>query len=56
MSAVDTLPRVRGRLTPQAPFAPLVWFKAGGRAEWLFEPKDGSSRSFSRTDTPGSPI
>ncbi len=31
---------VRGKLTPQAPLAPLVWFKSGGVAEWLFEPKD----------------
>ncbi|WBH15930.1 UDP-N-acetylmuramate dehydrogenase [Sphingomonas radiodurans] len=31
---------VRGRLTPNAPLAPLVWFKAGGSAEWLFEPAD----------------
>jgi len=31
---------VRGRLTPHAPLAPLVWFKSGGAAEWLFEPKD----------------
>ena len=34
------LPDVRGRLTPHAPLAPLVWFKSGGAAEWLFEPKD----------------
>ena len=34
------LPPVRGKLTPSAPLAPLVWFKAGGAAEWLFEPKD----------------
>jgi UDP-N-acetylmuramate dehydrogenase len=40
VSAVDTLPKVRGRLTADAPLAPLVWFKAGGSAEWLFEPKD----------------
>ena len=40
MTAVDTLPQVRGRLTAEAPLAPLVWFKSGGRAEWLFEPKD----------------
>jgi UDP-N-acetylmuramate dehydrogenase len=38
--SVAELNRVRGRLTPQAPLAPLVWFKAGGRAEYLFEPKD----------------
>lgn len=30
----------RGRLTAQAPLAPLVWFKAGGSAQWLFEPAD----------------
>jgi UDP-N-acetylmuramate dehydrogenase len=35
-----TLPPVRGKLSPQAPLAPLVWFKSGGAAEWLFEPKD----------------
>jgi len=40
MSAVATMPQVHGRLTPNAPLAPLVWFKSGGKAEWLFEPKD----------------
>jgi UDP-N-acetylmuramate dehydrogenase len=40
MSAIATMPRVRGRLTPNAPLAPLVWFKSGGSAEWLFEPAD----------------
>ena len=40
MSGLATLPRVRGKLTPNAPLAPLVWFKSGGTAEWLFEPKD----------------
>lgn len=35
-----SLPAVRGRLKAQAPLAPLVWFKAGGAAEWLFEPAD----------------
>lgn len=40
MSAVLDMPQVRGRLTPSAPLAPLVWFKTGGTAEWLFEPKD----------------
>lgn len=32
--------RAAGRLTSQAPLAPLVWFKSGGMAELLFEPKD----------------
>ena len=31
---------IRGKLTPNAPLAPLVWFKSGGSAEWLFEPRD----------------
>jgi UDP-N-acetylmuramate dehydrogenase len=37
--APDTL-SVRGTLTADAPLAPLVWFKSGGVAQWLFEPKD----------------
>ena len=40
MSAVATMPKVRGKLSPNAPLAPLVWFKSGGTAEWLFEPAD----------------
>ena len=31
---------LRGKLTPQAPLAKLVWFKSGGEADWLFEPAD----------------
>lgn len=33
-------PELVGRLTPAAPLAPLVWFKTGGAADWLFEPSD----------------
>src|SRR5437660_753561 len=40
MTELATMPKVRGRLTPRAPLAPLVWFKSGGSAEWLFEPAD----------------
>jgi UDP-N-acetylmuramate dehydrogenase len=40
MTALAAMPEVRGKLTPSAPLAPLVWFKSGGNAEWLFEPKD----------------
>ena len=40
MSELAVLPKAAGRLTRQAPLAPLVWFKSGGAAEWLFEPKD----------------
>ena len=40
MTAVATMPQTHGRLTDDAPLAPLVWFKSGGPAEWLFEPTD----------------
>lgn len=40
MSDLAVLPKAAGRLTKEAPLAPLVWFKSGGAAEWLFEPKD----------------
>ena len=40
MTAVATMPQTHGKLTEDAPLAPLVWFKSGGPAEWLFEPKD----------------
>jgi UDP-N-acetylmuramate dehydrogenase len=43
MSAATPAPPVigvRGKLRAEAPLAPLVWFKSGGAAEWLFEPAD----------------
>lgn len=40
MSMLIDMPAVRGKLTRDAPLAPLVWFKSGGTAEWLFEPRD----------------
>lgn len=40
MTVVATMPETRGKLTENAPLAPLVWFKSGGTAQWLFEPKD----------------
>jgi UDP-N-acetylmuramate dehydrogenase len=43
--SVMTMPSVRGKLTPDAPLAPLVWFKSGGKAEWLFEPADANDLS-----------
>jgi UDP-N-acetylmuramate dehydrogenase len=50
-------PEVRGKLTPQAPLAPLVWFKAGGAAEWLFEPKDlADLQAFLRDLDPAVPV
>lgn len=48
---------VRGKLTANAPLAPLVWFKSGGVAEWLFEPKDTDDlRSFLEALPPPVPV
>lgn len=55
--AVTDMPAVRGRLTARAPLAPLVWFKAGGAAEWLFEPADADDLSdFLRALDPAVPV
>ena len=48
---------VRGRLTPGAPLAPLVWFKSGGPAEQLFEPADVADlQAFLRALDPAVPV
>jgi len=36
----DVLPEVRGTLTPGRPLADLTWLRAGGPADWLFQPAD----------------
>jgi UDP-N-acetylmuramate dehydrogenase len=52
-----SLPAVRGRLTPHAALAPLVWFKSGGSAEWLFEPADVDDlASFLKQIDPKAPV
>lgn len=59
MSMADILhpSEVRGRLTPQAPLAPLVWFKSGGAAETLFEPADVADlQAFLRDLDPATPV
>ena len=33
-------PRLRGRLTADAPLAPYTWFRVGGPAEALLSPAD----------------
>jgi UDP-N-acetylmuramate dehydrogenase len=44
-------------LTPNAPLAPLVWFKAGGSADWLFEPADlDDLQAFLRALDPALPV
>ena len=37
---IERLPRVRGRLTPNAAIGPMTWFRVGGPAEVLFRPTD----------------
>lgn len=37
---IDVMPRVRGRLTADAPLAPVTWFRVGGPAEVMFRPAD----------------
>lgn len=54
---MQLLPQVEGRLTEGAPLAPLVWFKSGGCADYLFEPKDVSDlQSFLRKLDPATPV
>ncbi len=51
------VPHVEGRLTQNAPLAPLVWFKSGGCADILFEPKDVADlQSFLRQLDPATPV
>ncbi len=57
MSDVAEMPKVRGKLTADAPLAPLVWFKSGGNAQWLFEPADIEDLAeFLRDLDPGVPV
>lgn len=49
--------RPRGKVTAQAPLAPLIWFKAGGAAETLFEPVDADDLAAFVAELPeGTPL
>ena len=57
MNVAVAIPEVRGRLTADAPLAPLVWFKSGGAAEFLFEPADANDLAdFLRSLDPSVPV
>ena len=57
MNAALSLPKVRGKLTQNAPLAKLVWFKSGGAADLLFEPADFDDlRSFAAAISPDLPL
>ena len=48
---------LRGKLSANAPLAPLIWFKAGGHAETLFEPADTADlAAFIANMPPGTPL
>ena len=48
---------VRGELKADAPLAKLVWFKSGGKADWLFEPADVEDlTSFMGRLAPNTPV
>lgn len=52
-----SMPKVRGKLTQDAPLKKLVWFKSGGNADWLFEPADlDDLREFLRELDPDVPV
>ncbi len=40
MPLIERLPKVRGRLTENAPLAGITWFRVGGPAEVMFRPAD----------------
>ena len=57
MSETVPFPKTRGTLTKDAPLAKLVWFKAGGCADWLFEPADlDDLRAFLAALDPAMPV
>lgn len=54
---IDRLPPVRGRLTADAPLAPVTWFRVGGAAEVLFRPVDtGDLAEFLAKRPPDVPV
>jgi UDP-N-acetylmuramate dehydrogenase len=50
-------PPARGRVTMEAPLAPLTWFKTGGPADVLFEPADVADlQKFMAALDPATPV
>ena len=58
VNAPATVPdATKGKLTADAPLGPLVWFKTGGAAQWLFEPADiADLQSFLSSLDPAVPV
>ena len=53
----QSLPTVRGTLTPNRPLADLTWLRVGGPADWLFQPADADDlAAFLRDLDPAIPV
>ncbi|WP_129610751.1 MULTISPECIES: UDP-N-acetylmuramate dehydrogenase [Rhodoplanes] len=48
----DAMPDLRGRLTANAPLAPLTWFRVGGPAQVLFVPEDEDDLAYALARLP----
>src|SRR5437879_11895081 len=48
----EKLPKLRGRLLANEPFAPLTWFRVGGPAQALFMPEDESDLAYLLSSLP----
>jgi len=48
----ESLPKLRGRVQPNAPLAPFTWFRAGGAAEALVRPADADDLAGFLRDLP----
>ncbi len=54
---IQTIPDVRGTLTPDRPLADLTWLRVGGPADWLFQPADADDLAqFLRDLDPAIPV
>ncbi len=53
----DTMPALRGTLTPDRPLADLTWLRVGGPAQWLCQPADADDLAqFLAALDPGMPV
>jgi UDP-N-acetylmuramate dehydrogenase len=50
---IERMPAVRGRLTADAPLAPVTWFRVGGPAEVMFRPADADDLAAFLAALPG---
>jgi UDP-N-acetylmuramate dehydrogenase len=48
----EKLPKLRGRLLPNEPLAPLTWFRVGGPAQVLFMPEDEADLAYVLSELP----